>query len=364
MYQGQFVFGYQNCRIAYIIEGKIERSLVSNGFVGSCRHKVSKEQFEEEVANLEDEGFEVLRTCSVENSMLELSRWAESVAEDVKSGRLPLRFTYDEFVREINKIPKTTDFSRLARDHARQRKKKRQEASATVDLLSDGESDGGHEVDLRPMVLDERLRKTEKRTALENSARSKVGTGARKRFRLDGNQRNEVGRRPTVERSAPRVARSSGKIGCLVETDGGDGHGLAKNEYAKWTATALKEKCVELGMKKSGSKTELVERLLDLSNRPPPVYRLRKQRGLYVPAKPDTASTAILVAIQIEQDCAPAGVERYAGLTKDEIYVMAEKLDIKKDPFCGGTTQTGPYGEYIGIIFLRKIDREVRLPYL
>lgn len=32
-----------------------------------------------------------------------------------------------------------------------------------------------------------------------------------------------------------------------------------------------------------------------------------------------------------------------ASLTKDELYAMAEELNITKNPFSGGTTQTGPY---------------------
>ena len=79
-----------------------------------------------------------------------------------------------------------------------------------------------------------------------------------------------------------------------------------------------------------------------LKPRPPEIYRTRKKRGLYVPARLDTASTALLVAIQILQDEAPAS-EDYIGHTKDELYTLAENLDIKKDPFSGGTTQTGPY---------------------
>ena len=110
MYQGQFVFGYDNCRMAYIIEGKVEKHLVSKGFIGNARHKVSKELFDQEVANLEKEGFDVLRTSNVENSMFQLARWAESVATDVRRGRLKPRFTYNEFVEEVKKIPSQTKF--------------------------------------------------------------------------------------------------------------------------------------------------------------------------------------------------------------------------------------------------------------
>lgn len=35
--------------------------------------------------------------------------------------------------------------------------------------------------------------------------------------------------------------------------------------------------------------------------------------------------------------------ENYAGTNKEELYVKAEALQITKNPFSGGTTQTGPF---------------------
>ena len=339
MYQGQYVFGYQNCRMAYIIEGNLEKELVSKHYVANARHKVSKERFEQEVANLEDEGFEVLRTCSVENSMFELSRWAESVAKDIRSGKLPLKYTYDEFLREVDKIPKNTDFSRLARHHAKQRK------AAMVDLLSDEDSYCDHERKLTPIILDARLRGAEKRPAFDDPIQIKSCISASKRFKLNETKYNYGGERFEMDTGSKvrSLDHSSRKISQSMRNNSTEG----QSEYSKWTAAALRDKCDELGMKKTGSQAEMIERLLDTSNHPPAVYRLRKQRNLYVPANLDTAPTTILVAIQIEQDSALIGAEQYGGMTKDEITIMAEKIDIKKDPFCGGTTQTGPYREYL-----------------
>ncbi len=335
MYHGQYVFGYQNCRMAYIIEGKVEKHLVSNNFIGNARHKVTRERFEEEIANLEGEGFEVLRTCSVENSMFELCRWAESVARDIQSGRLKLEYTYNDFLEKVDRIPTNVDFSRLAKYHAEERKK------STVDLVSDSEQNGGYRGKLSPIVLDERLRKAEKRKVVTVSTDIGSIVGARKRFKLEECNKVEARERFPDSILSPAVISALAPKTVSHASQPNEG----KNEYAKWTASALRDKCVELGMKKTGSKADLIERLMDPTNRPPPVYRLRQQRDLYVPAKLDTSSTAILVAIQIAQDSAAVGVERYGGATKDEIYVMADKVDIKKDPFCGGTTQTGPYRE-------------------
>ncbi len=334
MYHGQYVFGYQNCRMAYIIEGKIEKHLVSHNFIGNARHKVSRERFEEEVANLGGEGFDVLRTCSVENSMFEICRWAASVAKDVQSGRLKLEYTYNDFLEKIDAIPKNVDFSRLAKYHAKERKE------WAVDLMSDNEKDFGYGGNLSPIVLDKRLQKAEKRKAREISTDNSSKASARKRFKLQECNKIEPWSRFLDSGSSSTALPAHDRNNTIQPSNEG------MNEYSKWTASALRHKCVEFGMKKAGSKAELIERLMDPTNRPPPVYRLRQQRGLYIPAKLDTSSTAILVAIQIAQDNAAVGVENYVGATKDEIYVMADKIDIKKDPFCGGTTQTGPYRKY------------------
>jgi hypothetical protein len=62
MYQGQYVFGYKNCCMAYIIEGKKESQQLSGGYMGQRQFNVSSEKLDEEIENLESEGFEVLRT--------------------------------------------------------------------------------------------------------------------------------------------------------------------------------------------------------------------------------------------------------------------------------------------------------------
>jgi len=66
----------------------------------------------------------------------------------------------------------------------------------------------------------------------------------------------------------------------------------------------------------------------------------RKQAGQYVPSGYNVGGTALLVALYLHEK--DAGNDD-GGLTKDELFVKAEDLSITKNPFCGGTTQTGPY---------------------
>ena len=62
MYQGQFVFGYKDCRMAYIIEGRKETQQITDGYVGQRGYNVSSETFDREIESLQSQGFDVLRT--------------------------------------------------------------------------------------------------------------------------------------------------------------------------------------------------------------------------------------------------------------------------------------------------------------
>merc|ERR1712150_42630 len=85
----------------------------------------------EEIDNLKSEGFEVIRTPSRENTMFEVSRWAQRVAKDMKTGKLRTKYTYSQFKDEVKKIPAETDFSRLAKYAMSERMEKTLEATST-----------------------------------------------------------------------------------------------------------------------------------------------------------------------------------------------------------------------------------------
>jgi hypothetical protein len=51
MYYGQYVFGYDNCRMAYIIEGKEETQEVTGGYIGHQKFNVTREQLDQEIEN-------------------------------------------------------------------------------------------------------------------------------------------------------------------------------------------------------------------------------------------------------------------------------------------------------------------------
>ena len=336
MYHGQFVFGYNNCRMAYIIEGKIERQEVSGGYIGNARFQVRREKFDEEISNLESEGFGVIRTCHHRDSMSQLATWAESVAKDVRSNKLKLKFTYNEFIERVSKIPKETDFSRLARYHAAQRKEQPIDLSKDEDRTWTGSESTFEKERLKPIELDETFKKNSYTqdvfTTTTNNKRSTAG--AQNRFNLDDDKKREATKE---KKNNPKTSPiESSCTNNQMNTNANTNETTrAVVEYHKWTTGHLKNKCTEFGIARNGTKDELIARLLDETNRPPEVYLLRKNRALYVPARVDVAATAILVTLQIKQDLAQAGAN-YAGETKDEIVALADPLNIKKDPWCGG----------------------------
>ena len=285
MYVGQYVFGYDNCRMMFIIEGNENAQTVSGDYVGARHFQVDKEKLAEEIKNLEEEGFEVKRTPSRENTMFELARWAQQIAKDMKSGALKAQFTYEEFKQECAMIGRTVDFSRLAKEHYRQKKE---------------------------------LQESLKRSAGDDSD-------------------IEILDPPPGSRGPPMSGTSTKKQSSRkkqkAEKD--------EDEFSGLSSKQLQEECSKVGMKKSGNRTELIARLKDTSKHPPKLLLRRKLKGEYVPERHNVGASALLVALYLHER--NVGAADYDGLSKEELYVKAEGLNITKNPFSGGTTQTGPY---------------------
>jgi ERCC4-type nuclease len=281
MYQGQYVFGYENCRMVYIIEGNRNAQAVSGGYVGARWYDVNMERFDQEVENLKAEGFEVLQTPSRENTMFELARWTERIATELKCGTLKVQYTYAEFKREVAKIGPTVNFSRLAKDYMET--KQEQEALKR----SAAEAQVGNDSQSSPM---------EKTRGTASSDR-KPSASAKKQ-----------------------------------KTDD------EKDEYSGCTMKELQEACKTAALTKSGTRKVLLERLR--GPHPPKLWLKRKQKGEFVPVRHNVGGSALLVALHIHER--EVGHDN-AGIIKEDLYTKAEELNITKNPFSGGTTQTGPY---------------------
>lgn len=200
--------------------------------------------------------------------MVELSRWATTVLQDYRNGKLTAEYTFDEFRNKVKKIPRNTDFSRIAKDEAQSRQQKQE--AATVE------------------TKEAKPKKEIVQTTL-------------------------LGRIPKTQ----------------TKTKGSD-------QYKGWTVAKLKEECEKAGLTKGGKKADLIERLN--GPRPPKLWLKRKAKGEYVPSKFNNCATALLVGLWLEQS--KHGSD-WKGMTKEELYALAESLDISKDPFSG--IATGPF---------------------
>ena len=238
--------------------------------------------------------------------MLELSRWAQRVVKQVRSGEMTARYTYQEFKDEVKKIPKETDFSRLAKYYAHEQKTKAESNNhnETVILLDDGSDDENDSYTLKDN-LKRRLTYSESTTTAAHQ---------------DSKPRAVVGSAIGTSSSLKSFCDSKPKV-----------------DYSNWSVAALKDECIKHGLAKSGSRVDLILRLN--GPWPPKIWLKRKEKGEYVPNGHDTGGCAILVAMLLLHQEEPHTID----FSKDEVYVKAESLRITKNPFSGGTTQTGPY---------------------
>jgi ERCC4-type nuclease len=309
MYVGQYVFGYENCKIAFIIEGKEEAQQVTHGYIGHRMYGVSIEKVKAEIENLKSEGFEVIMTPSRADTMRELGAWTKRVAEEMRAGIFTAEYTYSQFRNEVKKIPQGTDFSRLAK-YAVARKAEPPVAACTLkrvhaEMDSDSDSDSNIEV-LQTWTPSTASKKPAARSS--SDARS-----------------------PLTDSKRPAMAASPHqKVTAKNEND--------SDPYKDSTTEQLKKKCVECGLSKSGTVGKIRARLN--GPHPPNVWVRRKQAKQYVPARYNVTATALLVALYLHEKNAD---KDDPGMTKEELYIKAEELVISKNPFSGGTTQTGPY---------------------
>ena len=204
--------------------------------------------------------------------MVEISRWATRVRQDFVDGKLKAQYTYEEFLREVNKIPRNTDFSKIAKDRATPKKK---------DPPKQTTENKGTKKPMAQRVLD-------------------FGSVA-----------------------STKTARASSSS--------------SNNNYNGMSVKELKEKCEEYGLAKTGKKADLIARLN--GPKPPKLWLDRKARNVgFVPSRYNTCATALLVGLYLEQRKDEPG---WTGLTKDDLYPLAESLRISKDPFSG--VPAGPF---------------------
>lgn len=121
-----------------------------------------------------------------------------------------------------------------------------------------------------------------------------------------------------------------------------------RNEYTGWKVSELQQECAKYGLVKTGKKADLIDRLN--GPRPPAVLLERKSKECYVPSRYNTCATALLVALYLEQE---KNESDWKGMTKEDLYALAEALDISKDPFSGVLTGQYKYDGWSSMSDLR-----------
>ena len=342
--------------------------------------------------------------------MFVLSRWAQCVGEEVRDGKLRPEYTYEEFKRETMKIPKTTDFSRLARFAMEE--KKRKQLPGTETTIPAAAAMSGYDSDIEVIELSsssfdfsekkrkpqeveeevvasssrsvhtERTQKPQDEVGIERLKRklwlAKVASLNKKNrnseavnsswrtenlasiaSRLEGNNDGKEVKiklpsqvedvqmqRKKYRRLEPKRPKTTTSVRMKTASSTKPVTQSSDN-YSSWSIATLQEECIKYGLAKSGKLVDLINRLH--GPKPPQVWVERKTKGEYVPRTHDSGGTALLVALLLleeEEDKEQGRSSRnqqHPGFDKDTVYMKAEELCITKNPFSGGTTQTGPY---------------------
>jgi hypothetical protein len=241
-------------------------------FKPSCfsQHCQNLEQVENAVATLPKLGFSVMKSKSHMGTMNILSQIARDIWWKYKNGSIDCLLTYEEFLQQIDRCP---------------------------DNIGDPPTRTEHMNPVAPVV-----------DAVSGSLRvSHVN-----------NDNGVDSRRGVSAPSSPSSDRSD---------DGTDKRNKERAaELEKLSLAELKELCIERQEKVSGTKKDLIDRLLQ--ERKPEILLTRARRNQYVPKLP-SSNAALLVALLLNHT---PGTE---GLPKERLMLLAEETGVSKDPMGG-----------------------------
>eukprot|EP00547_Thalassionema_nitzschioides_P008436 CAMPEP_0194227436 /NCGR_PEP_ID=MMETSP0156-20130528/42854_1 /TAXON_ID=33649 /ORGANISM="Thalassionema nitzschioides, Strain L26-B" /LENGTH=437 /DNA_ID=CAMNT_0038959917 /DNA_START=2287 /DNA_END=3602 /DNA_ORIENTATION=+ len=378
MYKGQCVFGYDTAdtQIVYLIEGNENQPLVSGNYVGSRGYNVHKDRLQNELQLLEEEGFTVIRTPSRENSMFTLARWAKRIATQQLKDQHQANnksYTYAEFKEKVSQIPADTDFSRLAKYYAAERRRKKEAKAMMKENTNEGNdhSDDDDDASILPEVPVDTTTTAGTSNSTTTTTNSQIPADtdfSRLAKYYAAERRREKADKARKENTNEGIDHSDDddddasilpEVPVDTTTTAGTSNSTTSNNNNKRpklnTTTTKKDglencsvgqlqtlcKSVGLACTGSGGKTELLARYR--GPHPPKVWLQRKKTGEYVPRSYNVGSSALLVALYLHEERSNKQQQQQRGMTKEELYVLAESLSITKNPFSGGTTQTGPY---------------------
>jgi len=266
MRKAQYVLGGgsgRKCQICYLIEGDASRRTVHGGRVGRMAWNQSLEDVEAAIAELPSLGFSVMKSMSKMGSMNILAEVARDVNWRSKNGSIDCTHTYEEFVSAVKR---------------------------SDDKEGDPPTEEEHMNPAPPVVEGTATAGQSTARALESAFTDEPMANTR----------------ATAEEEAAPSER--------------------EQELKKLSLATLKQLCKERDEKVTGSKSDLIQRML--KPRKPEIILARKRQGQYVPKVP-SANAAIMVALLLNHR---QGSE---GLEKSKIMMLADELGISKDPMGG-----------------------------
>jgi len=284
MRRAQFVLGggeARKCQICYLIEGDVSRRTVHGGNVGRRSWDQSVENVESAIADLPKLGFSIMTSRSHMGSMKILAKIASDVSWKAKNNSIDCSLTYDEFLLKMKQC-----------DEGK----------------GDPPASSEHQYPAAPIVTPSLYGSPTISRGSRNSPSHPLSTP----INCSGDRSNET----QIENE---------EISGLNNMNSNENN--PEFETLKQLSLAeLKRRCKERDEKQSGTKMEIINRLL--KPRKPEILILRSRRGQYVPKTP-SCNAALMIALLLNHE--PGS----PGLTKENLMLLAEETGVSKDPMDG-----------------------------
>lgn len=301
MRKAQFVLGggeKRNCKICYLIEGSIKKTTIHGGFVGNRAYGKTIQDVENAIASLPRLGFSVLRCNTTEKSLQKLAQVAKEALYQFNSGNMECSHTYNDFVASLECIDE-------------------EKGNAPTDPRHQNPNapDSGffHEDVLEPTrLVDTMSRMVNQVHPMKNVAPRQV---SQRSFQ-------NIDRSTDIEHNSHLQGDR-----CLQLQE-------RTGEFTKMKVAELKQFCKARGEKSSGTKNELIARLL---TKPKPEIIIRRlNQNQYVPRIP-SCGAALLAALYLHH------VPGTPGIEKKRLMSLADETGISKDLMYGNPESRSPY---------------------
>jgi hypothetical protein len=260
------------------------------------------EDVEAAIDSLPKLGFSVIRSKSKRETIVKITRVAKEVAWRHRNGSLDTKYTYTEFIRRVNALDSSKGEPPTLPEH--------QNPSPMIVDISDVRGGGG--------------------TTTAAAAPPTSTTPVSRSLNMP------KGSTPPPDDDADNSnVKSNKKDSQLYDKDAVSSEGDTASQLEAKSAKLLKQMCQERCLKMTGSKRDLVARLLQ--PRKPEILITRQRLGGYVPKVP-SCNAAILVALLLHNHSPGTSTQTSpdgSGLTKEQLLLYAEECGLSKDPMGG-----------------------------